>query len=380
MLKNAKIWAVKMHKIISFYLCILESSYKSYTIITICYRFGLTKGGHLRIIIRKGGYLVKKITTILLTILLLCCSAMLPIAGAAGNAQGSDIASDDAIEYTLANRIALLRVKFPHGKYWNHLHTYGSTGDPDAVTDTPCCSRNAGYQCAGQYCCNTFDGATQCLGFANKVFYDLHGVYASGLSCRYDVQNVQVGDIVRLSRNTHSAIVIARNGDAITVVDCNQSSMGYAYRCHIRWDCTSYSIWSISFYKHSDAISSAQLLPTLEEERLVLGLAKAAVEPEEISMMNPLATLTLSDEPAAEPSGSVGLPTSALDSRAVPGDVDLDGTVSAADARLTLQIAVELVEATPAQFTNADVDGVPGISAGDARRILSAAVGRAALD
>ena len=61
---------------------------------------------------------------------------------------------------------------------------------------------------------------------------------------------------------------------------------------------------------------------------------------------------------------------------AAPGDVDLDGKVTAADARLALRAAVELDDhLTDVQRKNADVDGAPGITAADARLILRAAVG-----
>ena len=61
---------------------------------------------------------------------------------------------------------------------------------------------------------------------------------------------------------------------------------------------------------------------------------------------------------------------------AAPGDVDLDGKVTAADARLALRAAVGLDDhLTDVQLKNADVDGAPGITAADARLILRAAVG-----
>ncbi len=56
------------------------------------------------------------------------------------------------------------------------------------------------------------------------------------------------------------------------------------------------------------------------------------------------------------------------------GDVDGDGSVTAADARLALRRAVELETFTEEQFARADVDFDGQITAGDARHILRAAV------
>ena len=141
---------------------------------------------------------MKKIITIFISVLLICSVNILPTALVAAvplKAEGSEAVR----VYTIEERLALLRVKFPHGKYWNHLHTGNDKGDPDVATDTPCCSRSSSYQVVGEYCCNTFDGAMQCMGFAYKMFYDLHGVYGSMQTKRYDVENIQVGDYVRLN-------------------------------------------------------------------------------------------------------------------------------------------------------------------------------------
>ena len=62
---------------------------------------------------------------------------------------------------------------------------------------------------------------------------------------------------------------------------------------------------------------------------------------------------------------------------AVLGDVDADGSVSAADARLALRAAVGLDALSPssAAFAAADVDFSKAVTAADARAILRAAVG-----
>ena len=59
----------------------------------------------------------------------------------------------------------------------------------------------------------------------------------------------------------------------------------------------------------------------------------------------------------------------------LPGDVDGNGKIEAADARLALRAAVGLETLTEEQTLAADVDGIVGLSASDARLILRAAVG-----
>ncbi|MGI6264700.1 MAG: polysaccharide deacetylase family protein, partial [Acutalibacteraceae bacterium] len=63
----------------------------------------------------------------------------------------------------------------------------------------------------------------------------------------------------------------------------------------------------------------------------------------------------------------------------VPGDVDGENGVTAADALLTLQAATGKVTLSAAQITAADVDETPGVSAADALMILQAATGKITL-
>ena len=61
----------------------------------------------------------------------------------------------------------------------------------------------------------------------------------------------------------------------------------------------------------------------------------------------------------------------------LPGDADLDGSVTAEDARLVLRVSVALdtLSEDPAAFLSADVDRDSRITAADARTILRASVG-----
>lgn len=73
------------------------------------------------------------------------------------------------------------------------------------------------------------------------------------------------------------------------------------------------------------------------------------------------------------------LPCSCLFASAVsaysPGDVDGNGEIEAADARLALRFSLNLEQLDEKQVAAADVDGIAGIESSDARLILRAAVG-----
>ena len=167
----------------------------------------------------------------------------------------------------ITSRIYALRSKFPHGKYWNHYTnnyhnhngaygscTNGNCNNPNGYTASPC-SSHEGMVGVGGIDCNNFDGAIQCMGFAYKLFYDVFGVYASQTANRYDTANVAVGDYVRILGDTHSAFVIGRSGDTITVAECNLDGSGAYYNCYIRWDKT-YPVSSINYFKHASNYDS----------------------------------------------------------------------------------------------------------------------------
>ena len=58
----------------------------------------------------------------------------------------------------------------------------------------------------------------------------------------------------------------------------------------------------------------------------------------------------------------------------IPGDVDLDGRVTAEDARLALRASVKLETLNETAFAHADVDKDGAVTPEDARRILRASV------
>lgn len=151
-------------------------------------------------------------------------------------------------------RVSQLRKMFPNNGYWNHaVYDYNQRGDVllanwdntygDYTSGTPCATHNGqpGY---GQFDCNVFDGGMQCWGFANRIFYGIFGVYASNVGQRWDTQNVQKGDWIRLENENHSAVVLARNGNTLTIVEGNRDG-----NCKIVWD-RQVSLSSVNWFKH----------------------------------------------------------------------------------------------------------------------------------
>lgn len=161
-------------------------------------------------------------------------------------------------------KVNALKAKFPKGKYWNHV---GSAADnPDGYTDTPCtCHKREGYDCvyspngANGCTCNHFAGgghwsATQCMGFANKLGYDVFGdttwTTVSNPTAA-QIADIRVGDIVRLSIG-HSVFVISRVGDSVTVGEANYTNSMEKQYCQINWDrVVTLSTSTVSYYERA---------------------------------------------------------------------------------------------------------------------------------
>ena len=177
----------------------------------------------------------------------------------------------------VAQRISQLRSKFPHHAYWNHWITdWSQSGDAllqrgdesyqDSVTQSQCATHN-GVSTPG-FDCNYFDGGIQCWGFAGKIFYDIFGVRKSQMPKRYDKENIAVGDYVRFGSdgNGHSAVVIDRKGDTLTLVEGNFNN-----RCMINWD-RQINLWqgdpyvgTIAYFCHAsnyDTVNGSSPTPT----------------------------------------------------------------------------------------------------------------------
>lgn len=149
-----------------------------------------------------------------------------------------------AAEANITTRIEALKVKYPHGKYWNHA---GSAADnSDGWTNTACSCHNTGICIAGtgKCTCNHYydsvqtshNQSTQCMGFANKLGYDIFGAttwYVYSTPNTASLANIRVGDIIRYSASDtsgHSVLVIAKNGNQVTVGEAN-----YGGKCKIVW-------------------------------------------------------------------------------------------------------------------------------------------------
>lgn len=91
----------------------------------------------------------------------------------------------------------------------------------------------------------SFDGGSQCYGFARLVGYNVFGSCPSSWSRVYSISNVKKGDILQYgntSGNGHTVFVTNVSGDTITFVDCNgngnYSGSSYVRSCGIKWDNT----------------------------------------------------------------------------------------------------------------------------------------------
>ena len=141
-------------------------------------------------------------------------------------------------------RITELQNKFPDGAYWNHVGM--ATDNSDGYTLSACMlHRTSGvnHVSGTNGCtCNHFpehwiDGepgkksATQCMGFANKLGYDVFGgtKWTLHTNSGKAYQEIKVGDIVRIS-GSHSVFVVAKNGNTVTVGEAN-----YNPGCQISW-------------------------------------------------------------------------------------------------------------------------------------------------
>ncbi|MDE6672836.1 MAG: GBS Bsp-like repeat-containing protein [Ruminococcus sp.] len=142
--------------------------------------------------------------------------------------------------------IEQLKVKFPHGKYWNHAGNPGSSNsvnNQDGYTSTPCPKHgtiNTSSQTCNGFCPAGTQLSWQCMGFAEKLGYDVTGYNprnnANGWSTSTNsnaLDTLKAGDIVRYKNNNHSIYVLEVNGDTVTYADCNSDG-----HCIIRWNQT----------------------------------------------------------------------------------------------------------------------------------------------
>ncbi len=159
-------------------------------------------------------------------------------------------------------RLEKLEKDFPTGYYYNHkVKTQQDTiqnlleerneGYSGTVSRYPCVD-HSGKAEVGAYDCNFFDGGYQCHGFASMLFYEIFGIRQSTLEKREEnLSDIKPGDLVRLNRDRHSAVVVSVTGDTFTVAESNVGSGDEAESCKIRWG-RSYKISDITYYVRAE--------------------------------------------------------------------------------------------------------------------------------
>lgn len=155
----------------------------------------------------------------------------------------------------IEKRIEELKVKFPEGKYWNHV---GSSKDNvDGYTSSPCkLHKIQGIHILGTggCTCNHFVNekhgytTTQCMGFSYKLGFDVFGDVTWKKMTADPVANVKVGDVVRLDYDSHSVFVIGKKGTVITVGEAN-----YPNSCIISWSRTiNLASANVTYYERAE--------------------------------------------------------------------------------------------------------------------------------
>lgn len=274
--------------------------------------------------------------------------------------------------------------------------------------------------------------AWSCVGFAHYVFYCVFGTtFKSGTV----VSTPSVGDVIHTTGpgSNHHSVYLGEDSANWYVFDGN-----WGNACGVRWygkisksTCTLHEIYHAKNY---DAVngSSVSLNLTAPAEETTTTLFSAGSEEEtatrsfrysedttrpsfasaELSLKEDAAEETtervsgrtppekpgkgsgrdrFSSSASSEATNAVGyaiepapgeIPDTKLEQIEsalegyLPGDVNLDGAVTAADARIALRAAVNLeTEIIGVMFNNCDMDGNDAITAYDARLILRTAVG-----
>lgn len=151
------------------------------------------------------------------------------------------------------------------------LFVFSATFSVGAITqsefDSKINSLRSQYPNYSTWANQSFDGGTECYGFARLIGYNVFGSYPSSWSRVYSIDNVKKGDILQYGNTSgsgHTVFVTNVSGDTITFVDCNgngnYSGSSYVRYCGINWDNT-ISKYGKMFNKYSFSylLSSPQL-------------------------------------------------------------------------------------------------------------------------
>lgn len=129
------------------------------------------------------------------------------------------------------------------------LFVFSATFSVGAITqsefDSKINSLRSQYPNYSTWANQSFDGGTECYGFARLIGYNVFGSYPSSWSRVYSIDNVKKGDILQYGNTSgsgHTVFVTNVSGDTITFVDCNgngnYSGSSYVRYCGIKWDNT----------------------------------------------------------------------------------------------------------------------------------------------
>lgn len=177
-------------------------------------------------------------------------------------------------------RLEKLKKDFPSGYYYNHkvenkndtiinLLEERDEGYSDSVTRYPCMD-HGGKAEKGTYDCNYFDGGYQCHGFASMLFYEIFGERQTSLErIKKNKTAIKPGDLVRVNKDTHSAIVLSVKGDSFTVAECNVGDGNERESCKIRWG-RSYKLSDITYYvraENYDKVSKSTNWKSIEDKK-----------------------------------------------------------------------------------------------------------------
>lgn len=198
-------------------------------------------------------------------------------------------------------RMTELQNKFPNEKYWNHVGM--SVDNSDGYTSSPCDAKlhkikdgrhtNGTNGCTcNHFACKGHLSAAQCMGFANKLGYDVFGdtTWTLHTNSGKAYQEIKVGDIVRIS-GSHSVFIIAKNGNVVTVGEAN-----YKPNCEISWGRT-IDLTTVTITNYERADNYATVLGTASSNATVITVPNTPSTTEQVTTEQ-----TTTEQPTTEKS------------------------------------------------------------------------------
>ncbi|CCX89359.1 pneumococcal surface protein PspA [Clostridium sp. CAG:590] len=198
-------------------------------------------------------------------------------------------------------RMTELQNKFPNEKYWNHVGM--SVDNSDGYTSSPCDAKlhkikdgrhtNGTNGCTcNHFACKGHLSAAQCMGFANKLGYDVFGdtTWTLHTNSGKAYQEIKVGDIVRIS-GSHSVFIIAKNGNVVTVGEAN-----YKPNCEISWGRT-IDLTTVTITNYERADNYATVLGTAPSNATVITVPNTPSTTEQVTTEQ-----TTTEQPTTEKS------------------------------------------------------------------------------